>query len=64
MQFPWQEEENGLTPWIRVITPHGGKDKGFHFIPEVEEKVLVGFEGGNAEHPYVLGVLYLSLIHI
>ncbi|MFD0864184.1 phage baseplate assembly protein V, partial [Sungkyunkwania multivorans] len=41
-----------------VLTPHAGGEKGFHFIPEVGEEVLVGFEGGNAERPYILGALY------
>jgi len=58
VQFPWQQIVGGTTPWIRMISPHGGGDKGFHFIPEIEEEVLVGFEGGNAEHPYVMGSLY------
>ena len=58
VQFPWQEAANQSTPWIRVMTPHSGGDKGFHFIPEVGEEVLVGFEGGNAERPYVMGALY------
>ncbi|MFD0992985.1 type VI secretion system Vgr family protein [Tenacibaculum geojense] len=58
VQFPWQVEDDITTPWIRVLTPHAGADKGFHFIPEVEEQVLVGFEGGNAEHPFVMGSLY------
>lgn len=57
VQFPWQEDSE-LTPWLRIITPHGGLNKGFHFIPELEEEVLVGFEGGNAEKPYVLGSLF------
>ncbi|MDC1161804.1 phage baseplate assembly protein V [Tenacibaculum sp.] len=60
VQFPWQEEENEMTPWIRIVSPHGGANKGFHFIPEIDEKVLIGFEGGNAERPYMLGVLYTS----
>ncbi len=58
VQFPWQVEYSELTPWVRIVTPHGGANKGFHFIPEIDEEVLVGFEGGNAEHPYILGVLY------
>jgi type VI secretion system secreted protein VgrG len=29
-----------------------------YFIPEIGEEVLVGFEGGNAEKPYVLGAMY------
>ncbi len=58
VQFPWQKPEGKTTPWLRMMTPHSGGEKGFHFIPEVGEEVLVGFEGGNAERPYVLGALY------
>ncbi len=58
VQFPWQKAEGEMTPWIRMVTPHAGGDKGFHFIPETGEEVLVGFEGGNAEHPYMMGSLY------
>ncbi|PIE48311.1 MAG: hypothetical protein CSA40_01095, partial [Flavobacteriales bacterium] len=58
VQFHWQKMLGEMTPWIRIVTPHAGGDKGFHFIPEVGEEVLVGFEGGNAEHPYVMGSLY------
>ena len=58
VQMPWQKKLGEMTPWIRIVPPHTGGDKGFHFIPEVGEEVLVGFEGGNAEHPYMLGSLY------
>ncbi|WP_378175733.1 type VI secretion system Vgr family protein [Aquimarina sp. SS2-1] len=58
VQFPWQKENGELTPWLRIVTPHAGGEKGFHFIPEIDEEVLIGFEGGNAERPYVLGTLY------
>ncbi|KAA1245323.1 type VI secretion system Vgr family protein [Aquimarina sp. RZ0] len=58
VQFPWQKEKGEMTPWLRIVTPHAGGEKGFHFIPEIGEEVLVGFEGGNAERPYILGTLY------
>ncbi|MGB0879687.1 MAG: type VI secretion system Vgr family protein [Polaribacter sp.] len=58
VQMPWQKVVGEMTPWIRIVTPHAGGDKGFHFIPEIDEEVLIGFEGGNAEHPYMLGSLY------
>lgn len=44
--------------WMRMVTPHSGNDWGITFLPEVGDEVLVGFEGGNAEHPIVLGSLY------
>lgn len=60
VQFLWQtlQDESLLTPWIRVTQPHGGGNKGFYFIPEIDEEVMVGFENGNAEKPYVIGTLY------
>lgn len=60
VQFLWQKEQNSnlMTPWIRIAQPHGGNNKGFYFIPEIGEEVMVGFENGNAEKPYVTGTLY------
>jgi len=56
--FAWQQQQGNNTPWIRMINPHSGGGKGFYFIPEVGEEVLVAFEGGNAEKPFVLGAMY------
>jgi len=56
--FAWQKEAGKTTPWIRMINAHSGGGKGFYFIPEVGEEVLVAFEGGNAEKPFVLGAMY------
>ncbi|WP_289064304.1 phage baseplate assembly protein V [uncultured Zobellia sp.] len=58
VQFPWQKPMGTSTPWIKVSTPYSGSGKGFYFIPEKEEEVLVGFEGGNPEKPYVLSSGY------
>ena len=59
VKLEWQDiYEDMTTPWIRISQPHGGKGKGFYFIPEKDETVMVGFEMGNAEKPYVTGTLY------
>lgn len=60
VQFDWQAQldENMQTPWLRIAQPYAGGGKGFSFIPEVGEEVMVDFEGGNAERPYVKGTLY------
>ncbi|WP_435524302.1 type VI secretion system Vgr family protein [Chryseobacterium indoltheticum] len=58
VQFPWQEKKGEKTPWIRLIQPHSGSGKGFHFIPEIGEEVLVGHESQNAEKPFVIGTHY------
>jgi type VI secretion system secreted protein VgrG len=50
---------DGFEPiWMRMLTPHPGNKHGIFFLPEVGDEVLVGFEGNNAEHPYVMGCLY------
>ena len=58
VQMVWQEAGSEKTPWIRLLQPHSGSGKGFYFIPEIGEEVLVGFQGGNAEKPYVIGTQY------
>lgn len=58
VQFPWQVPTNQLSPWIRVTTPYAGKGKGMHILPELEEEVLVSFEGGCAEKPVVIGTMF------
>ena len=60
VQFDWQAqlEDSMMTPWLRMAQPYAGGGKGFSFIPEIGEEVMIDFEGGNAERPYVKGTLY------
>ena len=58
VQFSWQKPMGTSTPWIKVPTPYSGSGKGFYFIPEKEEEVLVSFEGGNPEKPFVSSAGY------
>jgi phage protein D/phage baseplate assembly protein gpV len=44
--------------WARVVTLGAGAKRGITFIPEVNDEVIVGFEGGDARRPVVLGGLY------
>ncbi len=57
VRFPWQDSKDS-TPWINVLTPHAGKDKGMRFLPEVNEEVIVGFQDNNAERPFVMGAVH------
>lgn len=60
VQFDWQSQQSDemKTPWLRLSQPYAGGGKGFSFIPEIGEEVMIDFEGGNAERPYVKGTLY------
>lgn len=60
VQFDWQAQldDTMMTPWLRMAQPYAGGGKGFSFIPEIDEEVMIDFEGGNAERPYIKGTLY------
>lgn len=57
VRFYWQKD-NESTPWIRIVNQHAGKNKGFYFLPEVDDEVLVSFEQNNPSRPYVAGAMY------
>ena len=63
VQMNWQTG-NMRTGWIRVMTPDGGgsesvsANRGFVFIPEVGDHVLVGFRHGDPNRPYIMGSLF------
>ncbi|KDN18763.1 VgrG-related protein [Amycolatopsis rifamycinica] len=57
LTFPWLDKDFSST-WARTVQPGAGKDRGAVVLPEVGDEVLVGFEHGDFEAPYVLGGLY------
>ena len=57
VNFFWQESSQ-MSPWIRVAFPYAANERGFYFIPEIGDEVLVDFEGEDAEKPFVVGSLY------
>ena len=57
--FPWLGE--GIeSDWTRFVTFMAGRERGGYFLPEVGDEVLVAFEHGDINHPYVLGALWSS----
>ena len=44
--------------WARVVTLGAGAQRGMTFLPEVNDEVIVGFEGGDARRPVILGGVY------
>ncbi|KAA2258087.1 VgrG-related protein [Solihabitans fulvus] len=55
LKFPWLDEMYE-SDWVRTVQ-WGGQGGGV-FSPEVNDEVLVGFEQGSIDRPYVLGGLY------
>ncbi|MGK5630587.1 VgrG-related protein [Streptomyces sp. URMC 123] len=56
LTFPWLDDTY-VTDWVRTVQ-WGGRGGGGVFSPEVNDEVLVGFEQGLLDCPYVLGGLY------
>ena len=46
------------SDWARVSQPSAGPGRGFYWLPEVNDEVLVAFERGQANQPFVLGALW------
>lgn len=57
VKLPWLTDEDE-SHWARVATPMAGNDRGLYALPEVDDEVLVAFEHGMVEFPYVLGALW------
>ena len=57
VNFPRMPGEN-RSFWASVAAPMAGKDRGFFFQPETDDEVLVAFEEGDPQHPYIVGFLW------
>ena len=64
VQFAWQKSRNKTTNWIRVRSLDAGssetvsKNRGFVFVPEIGDQVMVDFELGDPCRPYVSGSMF------
>jgi uncharacterized protein involved in type VI secretion and phage assembly len=58
--LPWAPDTgNGsYEVWARLATMMGGANRGSWFVPDVDDEVLVSFEGGDPRRPYVIGGLW------
>lgn len=65
VRFFWSEEYindepgNTNTCWVRP-TYAGATNNGFYYIPRKGDEVLVAFEEGDPERPYLINALYNS----
>ncbi len=57
IRFPWLSDDNE-TDWARIATMMAGSGRGSFFLPEVGDEVLVAFEHGDINHPFVIGMLW------
>jgi uncharacterized protein involved in type VI secretion and phage assembly len=50
--------DQDTTYWCPIIMLGAGKNRGWFFIPEKDDEVLVMFEHGDLNHPLVVGALW------
>lgn len=52
---PVRDKDANELKWARLAMPSSGRGWGHYFLPEVGDQVLLAFEQGNIEKPYVVG---------
>jgi uncharacterized protein involved in type VI secretion and phage assembly len=60
VSLPWSPDTGNAKyeAWARLATMMGGNNRGSWFVPDVNDEVLVAFEGGDVRRPYVIGALW------
>ncbi len=60
VRLPWTPDagSDAYEVWARLATTMAGGNRGTWFIPEVGDEVLVSFQAGDPQWPYVLGALW------
>lgn len=58
--LPWSGDSAGgrYECWARLATLMGGNQRGSWFVPDVDDEVLIAFEAGSSQRPYVVGALW------
>lgn len=57
VHLPWLSDNN-RSYWARVATLMAGAGRGSWFMPEPDDEVLLAFDHGDVQHPYVVGFLW------
>jgi uncharacterized protein involved in type VI secretion and phage assembly len=57
VDFPWMTPPQ-RSHWAPIATVMGGKKRGVYYMPEIDDEVLLAFDQGDFDHPYVVGFLW------
>jgi uncharacterized protein involved in type VI secretion and phage assembly len=57
VKFPWLSDDVE-SDWARLVGTGAGSERGFFCLPEINDEVLVVFEQGDMDRPYVIGDLW------
>lgn len=58
--LPWSGDtsDSRYECWARLASLMAGNQRGSWFVPDVNDEVLIAFEAGSPQHPYVVGALW------
>ena len=57
VQHIWQKDDE-MTHWLDMSQVYSGNQYGFYFVPDIGDRVLLGYINGNPSYPYVKGSMY------
>ena len=57
VKYPWLDDALE-SHWARIASPMAGNGRGFFWLPEINDEVLVAFEHGDFNRPYIVGGLW------
>ena len=59
VKFPWLGDAGtDVRAWATLCTPYADDDQGIEIIPSVDTQVVVSFEAGDLQRPYILGACW------
>lgn len=58
VEIVMREKNHNLTDWIRVCMPYAGNGYGAYLLPEVGDEVIIAFDYGDINRPFVIGSLW------
>lgn len=57
VRYPWQRENDDMSPLLRMAVPMATKNGGFSFIPREGDEAIINYDFGNIELPYIEGMV-------
>lgn len=61
VQFHWDRlsvKDENSSCWLRVMQSFAGPNFGAHFTPRIGQEVVVAFENGKPDRPFIIGAMY------
>lgn len=60
VSIPVRDANANTLKWAKMATNSNGKKWGTYFLPEIGDQVVLAFEEGNIEKPYIIGCVAME----